>query len=56
MEHHVQGWPKELVMGCENFHDLCMTFGGTSGGVGTEALSLSLYLSLFASSSHALGI
>ena len=31
---YVQGWPKELVMGCENFSNLCVVIGGTIGGVG----------------------
>ena len=30
----IQGWPKELVMGCENFSNLCVVIGGTIGGVG----------------------
>ena len=45
----LQGWPKDLVMGCENFQNLCVVIGGTIGGVGRWRflpLSLSLSLSL----------
>ena len=31
---YVQGWPKELVMDCENFQNLCVVISGTIGGVG----------------------
>ena len=41
----IQGWPKELVMGCENFSNLCVVMGGIIGGVGALALFLSLSLS-----------
>ena len=34
----IQGWPKELVMGCENFSNLCVVMGGIIGGVGALAL------------------
>ena len=37
----LQGWPKEFVMGCENFSNLCVVIGGTIGGWGL-ALSPSL--------------
>ena len=30
----IQGWPKELVMGCENFSNLCVAIGGTIREVG----------------------
>ena len=36
----VQGWPKELVMGCENFQNLCVVIGGTIGGWGACLPSL----------------
>ena len=34
LTHHLQGWPKEFVMGCENFRNLCVVIGGTIGGEG----------------------
>ena len=41
---YVQGWPKELVMGCENFSNLCVVTGGTIRGWGACAFSLPLSL------------
>ena len=38
----VQGWPKELVMGCENFCNLCVAIGETAEGWGAFSLPLSL--------------
>ena len=44
----IQGWPKELVMGCENFSNLCVVIGGTIGGVGRwRFLPLSLAAATF---------
>ena len=41
----LQGWPKELVMGCENFQNLCVVISGTIRGVGRlPFLPFSLFL------------
>ena len=47
MQSYVQGCPKELVMGCENFHDLCVKIWRNKGRGGAVWCFPSSYISLF---------